>query len=446
MDHFAYRNGRLFCEDVSVAEIAAKIGTPVYIYSAATLLHHYRALADAFAPLRPTICYSIKSLSNLHVLKLLAAAGSGFDVVSGGELARAQAAGADMSKVVFAGVGKTDRELTEAIRAGIGVFNVESEAEFENLSHLAGRLRRKVRVALRVNPDVVDPQTHTYTATGRKETKFGVDIERAERFFDAYGRDPNAVLDGIHLHIGSPIYSPDPYVEAIHKTLALIRTLSGEGLSVRVLDIGGGFAADYEAGASPAAAAYAAAIVPLLKDTGLQVILEPGRQIACNAGLLLSQVLYVKQGGDRKFVIVDAAMTDLIRPALYGSEHFIYPATLAAGAPPPQRRMDFAPPGAEKVDVVGGVCETCDFLAKDRLLPPMSRGDLLAVFSAGAYGFVMSSQYNSRPRAAEVLVEGRSWRLIRRRETYADLFAAEEEVVGAAMRPRRARKRAHGKE
>jgi diaminopimelate decarboxylase len=285
-----------------------------------------------------------------------------------------------------------------------------------------------VRAALRVNPDVYDPKTHTYMTTGKKESKFGVDIERAVRFFEAYGRNPKVRLDAIHIHIGSPIYSPAPYVQAIKKMLELIGRLRKAGFEINTLDIGGGFAADYEEGKAPPALAYAVEIVPLLaplvKD-GLQVILEPGRQISCNAGLLLASVLYVKKGGDRNFVIVDAAMTDLIRPALYGAEHFIYPAVLAAGVPVPPRKMNFAPPGGQKVDVVGGVCESSDFLAKDRIMPLVARGDLLAVFSAGAYGFAMSSQYNSRPRAAEVLVEGDKWRIIRRRETYEDLTAAE---------------------
>ena len=285
--------------------------------------------------------------------------------------------------------------------------------------------RQKVRAALRLNPDVYDPRTHTYTTTGKKETKFGVDIERAVRFFQSYGRDAHVTLDAIHLHIGSPIYSPDPYVAAIKKTLELIGRLRGLGFTVRTLDIGGGFAADYEEGKAPPASVYAAAIVPLLRGQGLDVILEPGRQIACNAGLLLTQVLYVKKGGDRNFAIVDGAMTDLIRPALYGAEHFVYPAELRPGVPPPDKKMSFAAPGGQKVDIVGGVCESSDFLAKDRVLPTLTRGDLLAVFSAGAYGFVMSSQYNSRPRAAEILVEGNQWRIIRRRETYDDLVAAE---------------------
>ena len=425
MDFFEYRNGSLCCEDVPVAEIAASAGTPVYIYSAATLLHHYRALAEAFAELKPTICFSIKSLANLGVLKLLAEAGSGFDVVSGGELARALAVGAEAGRIVYAGVGKTDREIAEAIEAGIGLFNVESEAEFENIARLAAEAGRQVRTALRLNPDVYDPKTHTYTATGKKETKFGVDIDRAREFFRTYGRNEHARLDAIHLHLGSPIYSAEPYVQAIHKTLDLVDSLRGEGFEVRTLDIGGGFAADYEEGASPLAAAYAAEIVPLLAGRGLEVVLEPGRQIACNAGVLLTRALYVKRGGEKRFVIVDGAMTDLVRPAMYGSEHFVYPARLAGGAPAPRRKIDYAPAGGEKVDVVGGVCESSDFLAKDRLLPPMARGDLLAVFSAGAYGFVMSSQYNSRPRAAEVLVEGSRWRIVRRRETYDDLLAAE---------------------
>jgi diaminopimelate decarboxylase len=427
MDYFRYRNGQLFCEDASLADIAASVGTPVYIYSASTLLHHYQGIADAFAALRPTICYSIKSLANIQILKLLAQAGSGFDVVSGGELARAQAVGADCSRIVFAGVGKTDAELTAAIRAGIGLFNVESEAEFENLSRLAGSVAggRVVRAALRVNPDVFDPKTHTYTATGKKETKFGVDIQRAMRFFEAFGRDANVRLDAIHIHIGSPIYSARPYVQAIDKTLILIEQLRAKGYAINTLDIGGGFAADYEEGKAPPASDYARQIVPLLLGKGLEIIIEPGRQISCNAGVLLTKVLYVKQGGDRNFVIVDGAMTDLIRPALYGSEHFVYPAQLAAGSQPPARRLDFIPADGQKVDIVGGVCESSDFLAKGRVLPPMKRDDLLAVFSAGAYGFVMSSQYNSRPRAAEVLVEGAKWRIIRPRETYQDLFASE---------------------
>ncbi|MCJ7543911.1 MAG: diaminopimelate decarboxylase [Phycisphaerae bacterium] len=428
MDHFEYRSGELFCEQVAVAEIASAVGTPVYVYSAATLLHHYRAIGEAFRELRPTICFSVKSLSNIHILKLLASAGSGFDVVSGGELERVRAIGADASKVVFAGVAKTDREILDALAADIGCFNVESEEEFINLSRLAESAGRKATVALRINPDVYDPQTHRYTATGKKATKFGVDIDQAEAFFDRFGHDAHAHLEGIHFHLGSPIYSAEPYVQAITKTLPVIQRLREREFPLRLLNIGGGFAADYERGRSPAAADYAEPIVPLLRDTGLSITLEPGRFIACNAGLLLTSVQYVKQSGGRKFVIVDAAMTDLIRPVLYGAQHLIYPARLPAGAEPPQRRPDYAAPEGETVDIVGGVCETSDFLATDRVLPKLARGDLAAVFSAGAYGFVMASQYNSRPRAAEVLVEGDRFRLIRRRETHDDLLAPEHEV------------------
>ncbi len=428
MDYFRYEDNKLLCEAVAVEEIAAAVGTPVYIYSAATLREHYRRMAQAFAELEPLICFSVKSLANVHLLRLLAEEGCGFDVVSGGELYRVRQAGGDPAKVAFAGVGKTDREMDEAIAAGIAFFNVESEQEFESLSRRAAAGGRVVRAALRINPDVYDPRTHRYTATGRKQTKFGVDIDRAEGFFADYGRDAHARLEAIHFHLGSPIYSPQPYVEAIEKSLALIQRLREQGFEITALNIGGGYAADYEEDRSPVAAKYAAAIVPLLRGQGLRMILEPGRQIACNAGLLLARVLYVKQGGGKRFVIVDAAMTDLIRPSVYGAEHFMYPAALGQHAPAPRRRIDFAPPGAVQVDVVGGVCESTDFLAQNRLLPPLVRGDLLAIFSAGAYGFVMSSQYNARPRAAEVLVEGEHWRIIRRRETYEDLLGPEREV------------------
>lgn len=424
MDHFAYRDGRLFCEDVPIAEIASAVGTPVYIYSNATLLDHYNKLVAAFAELNPTICFSIKSLSNINILRRLAAVGSGFDVVSGGEIARAMAIGADPSKIVYAGVGKTDREINEAIAVGVGVFNVESEEEFENLSRLAAAAGKQIRAALRINPDV-DPKTHRYTTTGKKETKFGVDIERAERFFATYGNDANVRLDAIHLHIGSPVYSAEPYIDAINKTLDLMGRLRETGIEVTLLDIGGGFAADYETGKSPTAADYAAEIVPLLAGAGVEVILEPGRSIAGNAGVLVTEVQYIKQGGERNFVIVDAAMTDLLRPALYEAEHFVYPARLPDGAEPPQRDPAYEAPGGTKVDIVGGVCESSDFLAKDRILPTMKRGDLVVAFTAGAYGFVMSSQYNSRPRAPEVLVEGDKFTIIRRRENYDDLMAAE---------------------
>jgi len=424
MDHFHYTNGHLHCEDVAVAEIARQHGTPTYIYSKATFLHHYRAVRDAFAALDPLICYSIKSCANLNILEFLKDEGAGFDVVSGGELARAMAVGADPQGIVFAGVGKTDAEIEQAIDANIGYFNVESEAEMENLIAIASRRKAKIRCALRVNPDV-DPKTHRYTSTGQKESKFGVDLERARRFFDAYGREANVHLAGIHLHIGSPVNDVSRYVLAITKGVQLIDELRADGFEITAIDIGGGFGAHYREEEAPPATQYAEAIVPLLKDKGLKVIMEPGRTIAANAGILVTETLYIKKSGDRAFVIVDAGMNDLIRPSLYEAFHFIWPVAPAEGFAI-QARADAAQlSGLQEQDVVGPVCESGDFLAKDRMLPPVVRGDLLAVFSAGAYGMVLASHYNARPHPPEILVDGSNVRVIRRRETFDDLVAAE---------------------
>ncbi|MFH1419878.1 MAG: diaminopimelate decarboxylase [Planctomycetota bacterium] len=430
MDHFEYRVGALCCEAVPVCRIAEAVGTPAYVYSAATLADHYDAVARAFAPLNPIICYSIKSCANLHICRLLRQRGSGFDVVSGGELVRALEAGGDPAKIVFAGVGKTDAEIKQALDAKIGLFNIESEAELANLIDIARQRGDRVKAppcvsaALRVNPDV-DPKTHRYTSTGVKESKFGVDLDRARRVFHEYGRQEAVHLRGIHLHIGSPVNAVEPYVEAIKRGLALIDALRREGFDIDTLDIGGGFGAHYEAAEAPAAVRYAEAIVPLLQDRGLRIIMEPGRSIAANAGILVTSVLYVKQSGERKFVIVDAGMNDLIRPALYEAYHFIWPASPGEAFVPDGRGENAAIGGTTRVDVVGPVCESGDFFAKDRPLPPVKRSDLLAVFSTGAYGMAMASHYNSRPNPPEVLVEGESFRIIRRRETYDDLLAAE---------------------
>ncbi len=425
MDHFAYRQGRLYCEAVAVEDIVREAGTPTYIYSRATLTEHYRRIAAAFAAVNPLICYSVKSCGNLAILRVLRELGSGFDVVSGGELFRALQAGGEPGKIVFAGVGKTDQEINQALAADIGWFNIESEEEFWNLERLAAAQGRTARGALRINPDISSRGTHRKTLTGKKETKFGVDIERAAELFEQASGASHARLTGLHLHIGSPILSPQPYVEAIGKALALIEKVRGGGVLVDTLDIGGGFAAFYEGHEAPAAVDYAAAIVPLLQGRSLRIILEPGRSISCNAGILLTRVQYTKRGGRRKFVIVDAAMNDLIRPTLYESYHFIWPANPGPAREPANRLSTLRMSGDEQVDVVGPVCESGDYLARDRWLPAVKRGDLVAVFSAGAYGFTMSSQYNARPRAAEVLVEGGHWRLIRRRETYQDLIAGE---------------------
>ncbi|MEX2213338.1 MAG: diaminopimelate decarboxylase [Phycisphaeraceae bacterium] len=428
MDHFHYRNGRLHCEGMDLNDLASKVGTPAYIYSRATFEEHYDRLAAAFAELDPIICYSIKSCGNIHICKLLADRGSGMDVVSGGELFRAQKAGATMSKVVYAGVGKTDSEIRQAIEAKIGWFNIESEAEFENIASIARSMGAVTNGALRVNPDTYDPRTHVKTSTGKKETKFGVDIDRAKRFFDRYGNNPNLKLSAIHLHIGSPIYSADPYVQAIDKALVLIAELKQKGFTINTIDIGGGFAADYESDKSPLAADYANKIVPLLKpfkQAGGRIIIEPGRTIAANAGVLLTRVQYIKMGGSKKFVIIDSGMHHLIRPTLYEAFHFIWPADVAPMHVPQHRKAEMEMPGLEKCDVVGPICESGDFLAKDRLLPPVARGNLLAVFTAGAYGMVMASHYNAMPLPAEILVSGDKATIIRRRETYDDLIAAE---------------------
>lgn len=424
MDYFQYQDNQLYCEKVPINRIADELGTPSYVYSAATFERHWRGLREAFAELDPLICYSVKGCGNINILRLLAKLGSGFDVVSGGELYRVLQGGGQADKVVFAGVGKTDDELRQAIEAGIGYFNIESEAELENLITLARQADKEINAALRVNPDV-DPKTHRYTSTGKKESKFGVDLERAINVFEQFGRNEAVRLSGIHIHIGSLINTVGPYVEAMEKSLGLIERLRALGFKIETLDIGGGFGADYTTGQAPSPADYATAIVPLLREKGLKLILEPGRSISGNAGILLTRVIHTKQGGERDFVIVDAGMNDLIRPALYEAFHFIWPVVVGENYAIEARHDPVKMSGLKKVDVVGPICETGDFLAKDRLLPPMTRGDLLAVFTAGAYCFAMSSQYNSRPRAAEILVEGDTFRVIRRRETYTDLIAPE---------------------
>jgi diaminopimelate decarboxylase len=427
MDFFNYKNNELHCENVPASRIAAEVGTPVYVYSKATLLHHYRQVADAFSTIQPTICYSIKSCGNLHICKLLIEAGCGMDVTSGGELFRALKAGCDPKKIIYAGVGKTDDEIRMAINAGIAAFNIESEAEIENIDRVAGEMNKSAIGALRINPDV-DPgaKTHAKTTTGKKENKFGVDIDRAERVFDQYKSLKHLKLAGLHLHIGSPIYDVAPYVEAITKANALIDRLTKKGHKIEWLDMGGGFAVNYKhpTQALPVTE-HAKALLPLLKDKPYKLAIEPGRYIVGNAGIILTRVLYRKQGGEKKFVIIDTGMNDLIRPTLYDAYHFIWPVKPDDKNIPAARDEDLLPINGETVDIVGPICESGDYLAKARALPQTKRGDLLAVFTAGAYGFAMSSNYNNRPRAAEVLVDGDKFTVIRRRETYDDLVALE---------------------
>jgi len=444
MDHFEYRSrgdrAGLVCEETDLAAVVDRVGTPTYIYSKATLTEHYERTRMAFAPLDPLICYSIKSCSNLAICRVLADLGAGMDAVSGGEIERAHLAGCPMSKVVYAGVGKSEREIRAALsgqhalidaasadRGPIGWFNVESEQEFETIAAIARDMNIPAHAALRVNPDV-DPKTHRYTTTGTKETKFGVDLDRAMAFFEAYGRDEFLSLDAIHIHLGSPIYTTEPYVRGIGKVLDLIDRVEANGHRITAIDLGGGFGANYETDASPAALQYAEAIVPLLKEraeAGTRIILEPGRSIVANAGVLLTRVEYIKDGPGKKFIICDAGMHTLIRPALYEAFHFIWPVDVELEHVPPKRAKELELPGLLVQDVVGPICETADFLAKERKLPPVNRGDLMAVFTAGAYGMAMANNYNSHELPAEVLVEGGDFRVIRNRQSIASILADE---------------------
>lgn len=427
MDSFTYIETSLRCEDVPVSAIAESAGTPCYVYSRATVLAHFDRLTKAFAPLDPLLCFAIKSCPNLSICRLLAERGAGMDIVSGGELQRALAAGVDPGTCVYAGVGKTDVEIVAALEAGVGWFNIESEQELRTINRLAADTGLHCRAALRVNPDI-DGNTHKYTTTGTRTTKFGVDIARARAVFEAHGANQPCSLEGIHLHLGSPIYSADPYERGVAAALGLIDQLAADGIAVTMLDLGGGFGADYVSGQSPSAADYAGILVPLLEERvkgGLRIVMEPGRSIVANAGVLLVRVTYTKDTGDKRFIICDGGMNVLLRPSHYEAFHFMWPACVAAEHVPPRRAESMDLPGLQRVDVVGPVCETGDFLALDRELPPMQRGDLLAVFTAGAYGMSMANHYNSLPLPAEVLVDGDTVTVIRRRETYDDLMAHE---------------------
>lgn len=425
MDSFSYKNGTLFAEGVDVSTIAKEVGTPVYVYSKATFLDHLKKIQTAYADIDTTICYSIKACGNINILKHLAEAGSGFDIVSGGELYRAQQAGADMNKIVFAGVGKTDVEIIEALNAGIGTFNIESEAELENLISLCKTHGKTTKAALRVNPDI-KYDSHKHITTGVKETKFGVDIERTMKIYDKYADNGVVEMSAIHVHLGSGGKTIDPYVNYVKKVLPLVEDLRSKGHTIDTLDLGGGYGADYETGSVPSAADYAAGIVPLLKAAKLKLILEPGKSIIANAAIMLTRTVFKKTGGEKTFVIVDAGMNDLIRPCLYAAFHFIWPAQVTDKFVPAKRAKDLKIDGTEVVDVVGPICEGTDYFAKKRAIPPVKRGDLVAVFSAGAYGYTMASNYNAKPLCAEVLVDAEKFEIIRKRQTYEDLIALEK--------------------
>ena len=424
MEPFQYRDRQLYCEDVPVAELAARFGTPLYVYSQSAILETLNSLRSAFADVDPLVCYAVKANSNLGILKVMAEHGSGFDVVSGGELHRVKLAGGDPERTVFAGVGKTDDEIVAGLEAGVLMFNVESEGELEAITRVAAAMNRVAPIALRVNPDV-DPRTHRYTSTGKKESKFGMDIARSLRVAEAALAMSSVRMIGMHMHIGSQITTTEPYAGAVAKGVEVIGQLRRMGHPIEWYNMGGGFGISYKKSEARSIAEFAAAILPGVKAAGCRLAIEPGRVIAGNAGILVSRVLYTKQSGDKRFLIQDAAMNDLIRPALYESFHRIWPVVAAPGLPAPPDDFEAAIPGTESWDVVGPVCESGDFLAKDRSLPQLDRGDLIAIFSAGAYGMVMASNYNTRPRAAEVLVALRQSRLVRRRETYEDLVSQE---------------------
>lgn len=421
MDTFQYRDGQLFCEDVAISDLVQQFGTPLWVYSRAKLVHEFKAIRNAFAEVDPVICYSVKANSNLSLLKLLNEEGSSFDVVSGGELFRVREAGADPTRVVFAGVGKTDSEIREALESKILMFNVESEAELDAIARVAAEMNVVAPIALRLNPDI-DGKTHAKTTTGKKGNKFGMDIERHNQLAAKVLENPHLELRGIHLHIGSPINTTDPYRQAAEKALDVVLELRRQGHQTNWINLGGGFGLNYRGNEAATAQQYAEVIVPYVKKAECRLALEPGRSIVGNAGVLISRVIYTKREGGKLFVIQDAAMNDLVRPAMYDSFHRIWP-VVPKVAPPTDFEAEI--PGCEPTDVVGPICESSDYLAKGRYLPPMERGDLVCTFSAGAYGTSMSSNYNSRPRGAEVLVDGTNVKLIRRRETYEDLIAAE---------------------
>jgi len=422
MNHFEYRNGEMFAEGVPVKRIAKEVGTPAYVYSLATLKRHFQVFDRAFSAVPHIVCFSVKANSNIALLRAFAKEGGGFDIVSGGELFRALRAGADPKKIVFSGVGKKKDEIEYALKSGILMFNVESEDEMVTLNEIAGGIGKKAPISLRINPDV-DPQTHPYISTGMKKAKFGVDIKRSLENYKKAVSMPNLEVVGVDCHIGSQLTSLSPFVDALARVReyldrVLVGSLKKEGVQIRYLDLGGGLGISYKDERPPHPEEYARAIIQGLEGLDVTLILEPGRVIVGNAGILITEVQYIKETDEKKFVIVDGGMNDLIRPALYGSYQAIQPVVEK---------------NSEKIvaDVVGPICESGDFFAKDREIARPRRGDLLAVMSAGAYGFTMASNYNSHPKPPEVLVDGDQYYVIRTRETMDDLIRGE--TIPAAL-------------
>ena len=426
MHFFDYKGKNFYAEGVPVERIIKEVGTPVYIYSHKTLTRHFQAYDQAFASVPHLVCYSIKANSNIAVLKTFAEEGSGFDIVSGGELFRAQKAGADPGKIVFSGVGKREDEIEYALKSNILMFNVESPQELRAIDKIAKRLKKKACVSIRVNPNV-DPKTHPYISTGLKKNKFGIETEDAFREY-VYAKNSlkNVTPIGIDCHIGSQITQLTPFVDALKKTTDLLARLRAEGLDIKYIDMGGGLGITYDKEEPPHPSKYGQAVIKGTKGLGVTLIFEPGRSMVGNAGILATRVVYTKKGSEKNFVIVDAAMNDLARPSLYGSYHAI-------------KAVKASAKGEITADVVGPICESGDFLAKDRIIPEVKAGDALAVMSAGAYGFSMSSNYNTRPRAAEVLVRGKEFFVVRKRENLKDLIRGEElvPVVKKASKPAR---------
>ena len=414
MNYFAYKDNRLFVEEVAISDLAARFGTPFYVYSTRTLRRHYRVMDEAFAGTDHLICYAMKALSNLSVLKLFAALGSGFDIVSVGELMRCIRAGADPGKIVFSGVGKTDEELKAALEAGILMINDESAPELHRVAAVAARMRRRAPVSLRVNPDL-DPGTHPHISTGHRDSKFGIPLSQVREYYAEARALPDLDVVGLSTHIGSQITDTSPFSEAANKVAAIVKALREGGLALRYLDLGGGLGIPYQE-EPPPPAEYAAALLGPLRGLGLKLIIEPGRVMVGNAGALVTRVLYVKETDVKRFIVVDGAMNDLIRPVLYEAYHQILPVERRAGEP------------MVTADVVGPVCESGDFFARERELSAPRDGDLLAVMSAGAYGFVMASNYNSRPRAPEIMVDGAETYVVRERESFEDIVRGEKLV------------------
>jgi len=414
MHDFKYKNNQLYCEDVKIEDLAKRFATPLYVYSYKTLTDHYTKLKDAFKEINPLICYSVKANSNIAILKALVDKGAGLDIVSGGELFRALKAGCPANRIVYASVGKTDEEIEDALKNGILFFNVESLPELENINRIARVLNKTANIAIRINPDV-EAKTHKFITTGKITNKFGIDLDSARKILLLRNNFSNVVISGLHIHIGSQITESDPFVAAIKKVINFVSDLGRKGIDLKYLNIGGGLGIVYDNENPQTAVKYAKKIIPILKKSSLKIIMEPGRFIVGNAGILVTRVLYIKTTPKKKFVIVNAGMNDLIRPALYDAYHQILPVTMAQGSKVK----------TEKVDVVGPICESGDFFAKGRKMPKVKEGDFLAVMSAGAYGFSMSSNYNSRRRAQEVMVSGSKIFEIRNRESYHDLINNE---------------------